>query len=95
MGAALYSRVSSPTIPAPFLASLVTPQLSYIFQKNVGSLPLVVCCGEPVPQETMAGCQDTTGPAERGALQLSRGHKWRSHLPLHSAVWTFAWEAGG
>ena len=79
--AALYSHVSSPTVPAPFLASLVTRTAVLHISEECGVSPCLWLWRNRSPGDDgrMSG-RDGTGGG--GDLQLSRGHQWRSWLPL-------------
>ena len=83
LGAALYSHVSSPTVLAPFLASLVTRTAALHISEECGVSPCLWLWRNRSPGDDgrMAGHNGTGGG---GDLQLSRGHQWRSRLPLHS-----------
>lgn len=91
LGTALYSRVSSPTVPAPFLASLVTRTAVLHISEECGVSPCLWLWRNRSPGDDgrMSGHNGTSGG---GDLQLSRGHQRRSQLPLHSAICTFAQE---
>lgn len=85
LGAVLYSHVSSPTIPAPYLASLVTRTAALHISEECGVSPCLWLWRNRSPGDDgrMSGHNGTGGG---GDLQLSRGHQWRSRPPLHSAV---------
>lgn len=81
LGAVLfYSHVSSPTIPAPYLASLVTRTAALHISEECGVSP-VSGCGETVPQGDDGRMSGHNGTGRRGDLQLSRDNNGGHHGP--------------